>query len=63
MMVKSAQPGEGGVCVHALSLFVFTITSKVVVYAPVERPDTLPPYVLCGLHNFWRTVVQIKEKR
>jgi hypothetical protein len=38
MMVKSAQPGEGEECT--------TITSKVVVYVPAERADTLPLILL-----------------
>jgi len=40
MMVKSAQPGEGR------DFTLSTITSKVVVYGPAERSDTLPPFIL-----------------
>jgi hypothetical protein len=29
-----------------LSLYLSTITYKVVVYAPAERADTLPPYLI-----------------
>ncbi len=53
MMVKSAQPGEGGVA-RPPPFTLSTITCKVLVYAPAERADTLhiSPlrlYVLCGL--------------
>ncbi len=41
MMVNSAQPGKGGVP----SPFHTTITSKVV-YAPAEKADTLPLFLL-----------------
>ncbi len=53
MMEKSAQPVKGGRCAPP-SFTLFTITYKVVMYAPAERADTLPPistlplYVLCG---------------
>jgi hypothetical protein len=53
MTVNSAQPGVGGGA-RLLPFTLSTITSKVVVYAPAERTDTLPPistlpfYVLCG---------------
>ncbi len=40
MMVKSAQPGEGW------DFTLSTITSKVVVYGPAERSDTLPLFIL-----------------
>jgi hypothetical protein len=50
MMVKSAQPGEVG----GARPPPYTIASKVVVYAPAERADTLPlfllyPYIYCGV--------------
>jgi hypothetical protein len=47
MMEKLAQPGEReGVdgCPHLFT--VSTITSKVVVYSPAERPDILPLFLL-----------------
>ncbi len=44
MMVKSAQPGEGGGC-----------TSKVVEYAPAERANTL---TLLFLYPYMYSVVQ-----
>jgi hypothetical protein len=50
MMEKLAQPGEGGgrgrVHAHPLSLYISTITYKVVVYVPAERVDTLPLFLL-----------------
>jgi hypothetical protein len=45
MMVKLAQPGEGGGAGHP-PFTLSTITSKVVVYAPAERADTLPLFLL-----------------
>jgi hypothetical protein len=50
MMEKLAQAGEGG-GVHAHppprpTFTISTITSKVVVYAPAERADTLPLFLL-----------------
>jgi hypothetical protein len=42
MMEKSAQPGEGGVQAHPL----FTITYKIVVYAPAERANMLLLFLL-----------------
>jgi hypothetical protein len=55
MMVKSSQPGEGGAA--RPPPFTFSaITSKVVVYAPPERADTLPLFLL---YPFIYSVVQI----
>jgi hypothetical protein len=51
MMVKSAQPGEGGsVRPHLFTLSI--ITSNVLVYAPAERADTLPLFLLYPLYVF-----------
>ncbi len=44
IMLKSAQPGGGG-GVHALPLSLYLL-SRVVVYAPAERADTLPIFLL-----------------
>jgi len=38
--------GGGGVNNHHLSLHISTITYKVVVYAPIERADTLRLFLL-----------------
>jgi hypothetical protein len=47
MKVKSAQPGEGGGGVARPPPYTLsTIASEVVVYAPAERADTLPPFLL-----------------
>ncbi len=47
MMVKSAQPGGGGGCTALPPPFTLsTIKSKVVVYAPAERADLLPLFLL-----------------
>jgi hypothetical protein len=45
MMEKLAQPGEGGECTPA-PFTISTITYNVMVYAKVERVDTLPPFLL-----------------
>jgi hypothetical protein len=45
-MVNSAQPGEGGGCTRPPPFTPSTITSKVVVYAPAERADTLLLFLL-----------------
>jgi hypothetical protein len=45
MMVKSAQPREGGGA-RPPFFTLSTITSKVVVYATAERADTLPLFLL-----------------
>ncbi len=45
MMVKSAQPGEGGGARHP-PFTLSTIISQVVVYAPAERADTLSLFLL-----------------
>ncbi len=43
-MEKSAHPGE---CVDPpLHFPISSITYKVVMYAPAERADTLPPFLL-----------------
>jgi hypothetical protein len=44
MMEKLAQAGEGG-GVHAPPFTTSTITYKVMMYAPVERADTLPLFL------------------
>jgi hypothetical protein len=44
-MVKSAQPGEGGGA-RPPPFTLSTITCKVVVYAPAERADALPLFLL-----------------
>jgi hypothetical protein len=46
MMAKSAQPGEGGGGARPPPFTLSTITNKVVVYAPAERTDTLPLFLL-----------------
>jgi hypothetical protein len=46
MKVKSAQPGEGGGVARPPPYTLSTIASEVVVYAPAERADTLPPFLL-----------------
>ncbi len=56
MMVKSARPGEGWGGALPSLFTLSTITSNVVVYAPLERADQihsppsspLPLYALCG---------------
>jgi hypothetical protein len=45
MMEKLAQPGEGGRC-RPSPFTLSTITYKVVLYAPAEREDTLPLFLL-----------------
>jgi len=60
MMVKSDQPGER-VGLRPPHLTLSTITSKVVVYAPAERADTLLlyllyPFLLCGVLYGLRSV-------
>ncbi len=45
MMVKSAQPGEGG-SARPPPFALSTIMTKVVVYAPAERTDTLCLFLL-----------------
>ncbi len=44
MMEKSALPGEGGA--RPPPFTIFTITYKAVVYAPAERADTVPLFLL-----------------
>jgi hypothetical protein len=61
MMVDSSQSGKfggGGGRVHALSLslYIYTIMSIFVVYAPAERADTLLllllyPFLLCAQYD------------
>jgi hypothetical protein len=46
VMVKLAQPGEGGGCTPSPFHSIYNITSKVVVYAPAEMADTLPLFLL-----------------
>ncbi len=46
-MEKSAQAGAGGGCTPAPFRSIYcTITYKVVVFAPAERADTLPLFLL-----------------
>ena len=45
MLEKLAQPGEGGGA-RSPTFTISTITCKVVVYAPAERADTLPLFLL-----------------
>jgi hypothetical protein len=45
MMEKLAQAGEGGACTPT-PFNISTITYKVVLYAPAERADTLPLFLL-----------------
>ncbi len=44
-MVKSAQPGEGGVEIPP-PFTLSAITSKALVYAPAERADILPLFLI-----------------
>jgi hypothetical protein len=53
MMVKSAQPGEAGGCARPPPSNLSTFTSKVVVYAPAERADTLPLVLLYPYIHSW----------
>ncbi len=47
MMEKLAQDGEGGRCLPTFFHYtVYNITYKVMVYAPTERADTLPLFLL-----------------
>jgi hypothetical protein len=47
MLVKSAQPGDGGEGLNALPLSLYLPSrAKVVVYAPAERAVTLPLFLL-----------------
>jgi hypothetical protein len=45
MMEKFAQTGEGGGCTPT-PFTLFTITYKVVVYAPADKADILPIFLL-----------------
>ncbi len=45
MMEKLTQAGQGGGC-RPYPFTISTITSKVVVYTPAERADTLPVFLL-----------------
>jgi hypothetical protein len=45
MMEKLAQPGKGGGCTPT-PFHSITIIYKVAVYAPAERADTLPLFLL-----------------
>ncbi len=56
-MVKSAQPGEGGGC-RPPPFTLYTITSKVVVYVPAERAETLPLFLLYPYMYFVRLTHQ-----
>jgi hypothetical protein len=57
MMVNSAQPGEGGGGCTPSPITVSTITSKVVVYAPSERADTLLIFLLYPFSSLWFCVI------
>jgi hypothetical protein len=55
MMVKSAQPGEGGGVARPPPFTLSTITSKVVVFIPAERADTLPLFLLYpNMHSVFK---------
>jgi hypothetical protein len=57
MMVNSAQPGEGGMCivqVLPLPVYIYIIMSKVVVYTSAKRADTL----LCFSSTLFSSVVK-----
>ncbi len=64
-MVKSAQPGVAGGCTPS-PFTLSTITSKVVVYSPADKGDTVPlfllyPYmysVACTMRSKARGLVQ-----
>jgi hypothetical protein len=47
MMEQLAQPGEGEGLTPIPFFYISTFTYKVVVYAPAERTDTLPLFLLC----------------
>ncbi len=49
--VKSAQAGEGGGSRRPPLFTISTITYKVVVFAPAERADTLPLFILYPYMN------------
>jgi hypothetical protein len=49
--VKSAQAGEGGGSRHPPLFTISTITYKVEVFAPAERADTLPLFLLYPYMN------------
>jgi hypothetical protein len=46
MMENSSLVGEGGGAKRPLFSLYITITYKVAMYAPAERPDTLPVFHL-----------------
>jgi len=58
MMVKSAQPGEGGGGGTPSPVTLSTIMSKVVVYAPAGRADTFPLFLL---YPFMYSVVETSK--
>jgi len=60
-MVNSAQPGEGG-GERDPPFTVSTITSKVVVYSPAERADTLTLFLLYTLFSF-RLLIECLAQR
>ncbi len=53
-MVKSAQPGEVRAGGTPDPFTLSTIVSKVVVYAPAERAETLPLFIL---YSYMYTVI------
>jgi hypothetical protein len=65
MMEKSAQPGEGGGCTPTpFHYSISTITYKVVVYAPAERADTLPPILLYpNMHSVGEVKLEKRKKQ
>jgi len=67
MMEKSAQAGEGGGCTPIpfhYSISTSTITYKVVVYAPAERADILPPILLYPkMHSVGEVKLEKRKKQ
>jgi hypothetical protein len=58
MKEKLAQPDEGGGGARPPPFITFIITYKVVVYAPAERADTLPLFLLYPYMNYmWVSAV------
>jgi hypothetical protein len=54
MVVKSAQPGEGGgVHAHPLSLYLSSRAKLWCMYAPAKKADTLPLFLLYPICTLW----------
>jgi hypothetical protein len=63
MMEKLAQAGEGGGCTRTpLSLYVFTITYKVAVYAPAERARQIHSPYIFNLYPYLLSAVSCLEE-